>query len=94
MNSEKLCGDPDHRFTLCEINSIKTDNINGSIKKNIGAPQTFNLIYTEILEKMKSSALLFQRYNSRDVKTFTFPCYSKTTGKNLNFNNDLLNILM
>ena len=33
MNSEKLCGDPEHRFTLCEINSIKTDNINGSIKK-------------------------------------------------------------
>ena len=26
------CGDPEHRITLCEINRITTDNINGCIK--------------------------------------------------------------
>ena len=25
------CGDPEHRITLCEINGIKTDNIDGYI---------------------------------------------------------------
>ena len=25
------CGDPQHRITLCEINSIKTDNNDGFI---------------------------------------------------------------
>ena len=31
MDSEKQCGDPEHRITLCEINSIKSDNIDGYI---------------------------------------------------------------
>ena len=31
MDSENQCGDPEHRITLCEINSIKSDNIDGYI---------------------------------------------------------------
>ena len=29
------CGDPEHRITFCEINSIKTDNIGGYIIKDV-----------------------------------------------------------
>ena len=32
-DSENHSGDPEHRITLCEINSIKTDNIDGYIIK-------------------------------------------------------------
>ena len=28
---QQICGDPEHRITLCEINSIKNDNIDGYI---------------------------------------------------------------
>ena len=31
MDSENQCGDPEHRITLCEINSIKTDKFYGYI---------------------------------------------------------------
>ena len=31
MDSENQCGDPEHRITLCEIYSIKTENIDGYI---------------------------------------------------------------
>ena len=33
FDSENECGDPEHRITLCEINSIKTDNIDEYIIK-------------------------------------------------------------
>ena len=33
MDSENQCGDPEHRITLCEINSIKTNNIDVYIIK-------------------------------------------------------------
>ena len=35
MDSENQCRDPEHRLTLCEINSIKTDKIYGYIIKRI-----------------------------------------------------------
>ena len=31
MDSENQCGDPENRITICEINSIKSDNIWGYI---------------------------------------------------------------
>ena len=31
MDAENQCGDPEHRITLCEINCIKSDNIDGYI---------------------------------------------------------------
>ena len=59
----RLCGDPEHWITLCENNSIKTENIDGYIIK---FSLVTNIIFIQfyILASLKIKDIDFNHYSN------------------------------